>query len=216
MTDRRVTHPSRHNQPSSRNSRPSQDSQFATVAQVKRLLNKELEQKAIYTGGDQSISSSGYNVNLMPIASGSASNQRTGNEITPVLLKINAIMECVDTHNSVRLLIYRWRPDSTIDFPNIIDILNLAALSATTSPAAIVVDDFEAKLVVLVDHIFAQTLGNDDLSVFRKEMRLPPFKTTFNGTTTGSSQIFMSLVSDSAASSHPILHFMVEVKYQDA
>lgn len=184
---------------------------------VNRALEKKLEHKYLYHQAEQTITSSGFNLQLSDLSVSTGSQGRVGNDVRPVSLEVQGGMEIADTINSVRLLVYRWKPDNTVDTPSIIDLLNLTPLSATLSPYAAYDQTLTPKWIPLIDEIFAGTAADAGILVFRKKIQLPPSVMHFIGSaTTGTDQLYMSLVSDSAASSHPVWRYSVTFHYTDA
>lgn len=93
------------------NLRKQQAKMNMDIRYLKSLVNSEMKYVySTYTG--QAISSTGTIYHLSAVAQGDTINQRDGNSIMPRYLNLNIRLQS-QTNDTVRMLIFRWKDNST-------------------------------------------------------------------------------------------------------
>jgi hypothetical protein len=130
--------------------------------------------------------------------------------ITNVQLKITALK--ADTTNIIRITLIQWFPDDSIDAPN------LAAIYASSSAPWLSPfnHDNNKKFRVLYDKT---CIMNVDMPQCYREVNAQRFPMRYlqyqAGSPNGNGMVYLALVSDSTASSHPSIDFTARFDFFD-
>lgn len=201
-----------------RTRRKGKNTLLATIGTVKRLIAGRVEKKFnMYEPGSTSVSSIGIGVDLSAqIAQGDTDTTRDGDEIYYKSIRFRGSVLVSDTTNLVRFILFRWKPNSTPSW---------AALLEGGGPAASDVyrpfrKDYESNYHVVYDKLF--TLNTTDsnyrsfgASISGKKLGKKKCKYVAGGTT-GIDHLWVFIISDSDAVSHPSINYNIISYYTDS
>lgn len=196
--------------------------QLATKTYVKKMINKDIETKY----HDLSLAAQPYSISLgatqiielsIP-AQGTTDLTRIGDKITIRGLDIRMHLTSSDTYNIIRCIIFQWYPNTSItSAPVGSQILNDVTTYPYISPY---VHDYTNQYGVLYDKMFTlSSLADTITRVVKIKPRLKYCKKTINFSaagTNGSNKLYMLLVSDSGAVTHPTANIHSRLFYDDA
>lgn len=182
----------------------------ATKSYVKKTINRLSETKFLYPNNSITVSTAGTIDSLHNIASGSADDQREGNQVTLKYLKMNCVLTNGDDNNLFRIVIFRHKRGERP---------TLADMPLTNDVIMLDKDRFD----VLYDKLFylkESTNGSTAIPgkiAFNLKMKLKN-KVYFDGAASNSSVkggIFIYCRSDSLAAPNPQLDYYGELSYKD-
>lgn len=187
-------------------------------SQVKRLVTRQQEIKAIDTGVLQSPTAAGIVSVLNMPAQGDSLSTRDGDEIVVKKLQFRLNMIIADTTNIVRLVVFRWADDNTlaanIPTPNQV----LQTLSATSFYNYTTYRD--GQMVPIYDRTWALSSGGDQDKFVKGSIygkKLGKKKIIFDAAViTGNDQIYYMLISDSVGAPHPSVGGNFRMTYTDS
>jgi hypothetical protein len=200
------------------------DSQYATVATVKKLISSNLEHKFFDSKAyAQAATTTPTQDALSAIPQGDGDSQRDGDAIN--LVKLWFKFECYlqgtggtnDFTDQVRLIFYRWHPMSAAAHPVPADVLIDLSVAQSATMSAYGWDN-RKDFTILYDHTFALSgNGPSDLNTMG-EINLGNIQSHFlsASTTLASNQIFAMVMSDSLVATHPDYNLYTRVIYTDA
>lgn len=186
--------------------------------QVKRLVTRQQEIKAIDTGVLQSPTAAGLCQVLTMPPQGDSLSTRDGDEIVIKKLQFRLNIIIADTTNIVRLIVFRWADDNTlaanIPTPNqVLQSLNVASFYNYTTHR-------DGQVQVMYDRTWAlSSAGVQDRfvkgSIYGK--KLGKKKIVFDAAViTGNDQIYYLLISDSVGAPHPSVGGVFRMTYTDS
>lgn len=185
---------------------------------VKRQFKKRIERKFVTTdGADNPWTTRQIHKLTMPtVGTGDAGN-RIGDRIRLTSIDMRYTLIHSDGTNFTRLIFFQWKPDANNYAPQVGDILP-TGISDMNVP---VKHDLAkgGQLNVLYDKVHAQSETGSTAAIFRKKFFTRGFGRDVqftNGATTGTNQLYLLTVSDSAAAPHPTLDYRFRVNYTDA
>lgn len=151
---------------------------------------------------------------------GTGENQRVGDVVRLSSFTVEGSMICSDATNIMRVIVFRWRPDNSIDSPSWTKILQ----DTTNLPFFSPINEAslqQSKIHVLLDKSYTMVLNTaSGLKRFKWRFygkRLGKKKLAFNtNAITGMDNIYMFMISDSLAVSHPAVQFQTRVVFTDA
>jgi len=186
---------------------------------AKKVLSKNVERKHFEVANTNVSISTTATVNALTYPTqGVGENDRIGNEISLRWVKLKYYLTVADTTNMIRMIIFQWHVDTAIQNPGIGDIL----LDPTSNYAIVspLVDKEgkRRKFTILSDKV--STLATQGTANTFKKVYIPKgFKRRLgfnsNNVTTGLDQIFMAVISDSAASLHPTMTWYTDACFTD-
>lgn len=185
---------------------------------VKSAISTEQEHKVFDAAvNGQPATTAGVIYNLMTPSQGDGYNNYSGIVITQKSLEIRGSVLVGDSSNCIRMIIFRWHNDSSIDVPQPNEILQL--VSTGNSPYEPYNYIHRDEFTVLKDHLFATVLGQSNALVkFNYKVKLHNAKQRFTNTTngTGVNNIYVLFISDSAVGPNPAQSFTSRIHYTDS
>lgn len=184
---------------------------------IKRLIKQEIkavqEIKSFDTGFAQTVDSTGTLQKLTTIPQGDTDSTRDGDALKLCKFEFRGQSNFADSTNATRLLIFRWNQDDSSAAPaGITDLLQ------TATPFSPFNRDNERarKFDIIVDHLFVTANcgpGTEKLEVIKEMRSKIAFQASAN---TGTGHIYSAMVSDSTATTHPGLNYVVRVYFTDS
>jgi hypothetical protein len=176
------------------------------------VLQKQLQHMSFDTGFASTVDSTGTLQKLTTIPQGDTDSQRTGDKAHIINIEAIGTMVPADTTNTMRIIYFRWNQDDTSAAPVVADLLQTSTPSSPLNR-----DNERAKKFTIIEDIFLMACtSGPGICGFR-------FKKAFQsnimfqiGANTGNGHIYMYVVSDSAASTHPALASVARVYYTSA
>jgi len=177
---------------------------------VRKALDRREELKIKDTTFNVSSTLAGTVVDLSSIAQGTTEATRIGNRISPKYLDIRASVHVADATNVLRVVVFQWHLDDGAVVPTASNILQAGLVTGNWGPWAGYNNDERNAFSVLGDWVWQLNAASSNTSVdfvrrIKRKMRQPEYAGTL---LTGTSKIYMLLISDSAAAPNP---FMVGV-----
>lgn len=199
----------------SRKSKPSLSR--GQVKQMNSIASKAISRRAekkyyLHSNGSSSISDTGYIWPLSDVPQGDTDQTRNGDSLYLRTVRILGDVRAGDTTNACRVIVFQWLDDST---PTVASVLQTTSgVTAVFSPY---LHDQRKKFRIMYDKMFVVAANGNDAKVFDTKYLRPPIKkVAFTAaTTTGSNKIFLLLISDSTAVTHPALTHYSKVTYDD-
>lgn len=185
--------------------------------QVKRIAYKSGEQKKVYSSdaGQAVDDTTGYTRWFLPnIAEGTGSNDRIGDTIHVDRLVVEGVITFPDSTNIVRIIVGAYRADAPMP----------ASMSGWYPAVQTPTDSQKNNIVIWRD--FLMTGGANGpvskklkMNIPLKRRGRPGMKVTYKGGLTdlenGGNNLFMFMISDSAAVSHPVWRGKWSLFYHD-
>lgn len=191
----------------------------AVRAYVKSQQTRQLETK--YYNWFSNTLSPDYSGTLFDITSyisaGTTVSGRVGDSINLREIEWRGQITSADTHNFVRVALFQWRTDSAIDAPTAGDVLE--TVDALLAPTTLWNWDRRAEYKVLWDKTYYLDAADDTAVQFSgkigpRKLKLPVLYNP--GVNTGMNHVYLMLISDSGAVSHPQVNWDMRFKYKDA
>lgn len=191
----------------------------ATVPQVRsivrRAIAKDEEIKFAEVNSSYTVSTTAGIYNLANTTQGADGGSHLGDECVLHWLRFSVNMGVADVDNFIRMIIFVWKPNMAYAAPAASSILKVTtALTNLTSPLQ---DDGADQFRILHDQVYtlSTTSGFSNRAfVLRKKFRLKQDYTT--GSSNCSNNIYVLLVSDSAAVTDPYVRFSSQIGFSDA
>jgi len=130
-----------------------------------------------------------------------------------------------DVYNNVRFIVFQWHPNTT---PTAATLL-LNGPSGVIDIYSMYSHDYRQQFTILCDHTFttvgnsnaAQTPGTSVLTSGVKTFKIPLTRAQKQaqysaGTTNGTNQLYIGVISDSALATHPSVAYSGKVVYRDS
>lgn len=191
----------------------------AVRAYVKSQQTRQLETK-YYNIFDQTLSPdwSGTLFDLTGnIATGTTVATRVGDAVTLREIDWRGIITSADTHNFVRVALFQWRADTSVDTPTAGSVLE--TVNDVLAPVTLWNWDRRAEYKVLWDKTYYLDSADDTAVQFSGKIGPRKLKTPIHynpGYNTGMNHVFLMVISDSSAISHPQVNWDMRLKYKDA
>lgn len=198
--------------------RPGSKLSVVQKKQVKRLITGVQEIKAIDSTVSGSPSDTGVISRVLTPAQGDGLSQRSGDQIILKALQFRLSIIGADNTNKVRIIIFRWSQDNSIgaNVPTVngvlqnIDVMSFYNYTSYKNDRMTILYDrtvsttfTDANQVVVLHTLYGKKLGRKVLE--------------FNAASTlGTNQIYMLLISDSVAISHPTVTGYMQLRYTDS
>lgn len=186
---------------------------------VDRKIAKNTELKFIdLSSAAQTVSDAGLITDLTQIGQGDHDDQRTGDKVTLKSLDLRMNFVAGDATNVMRLIIFRWKQYSGSVAPTQAQLMEYGTAVGIIAPLSTYHHDFRGAFQVLHDKtIYLNAVSKPQVGhrVFLDLKKLPKINFVSTGTT-GQNKIYMYLVSDSAAATHPNINIIVRTNFVDS
>lgn len=198
--------------------RPGSKLSVVQKKQVKRLITGVQEIKAINSTVNGSPDAAGVISRIQTPAQGDGLSERSGDQILLKALQFRLSVIGADTTNKIRIVIFRWSQDNSIgaNVPTVtgilqnLDVMSFYNYTSYKNDRMTVLYDrtvsttfTDANQVIVLHTLYGKKLGKKILE--------------FNAASTlGTNQIYMLLISDSVAATHPSVTGFMQLRYTDS
>jgi hypothetical protein len=195
-------------------------------AEIKSLVERDVEEKYLVTAGAGSITSTTAISSLADIPQGIADTQRVGDTVTlhDLELKFNVAKVATNTalENYVRVAVIQWHPTSALVAPTASALFLLDPSLATISFRSFWTHDYKPNFTVLFDQVVklagpgSATTGNSSTCHFTDVMIPIPRKIIqfAAATVDGSNKLYLVTISSEGANA-PTLTSAAQLHYRD-
>jgi hypothetical protein len=186
------------------------DNHIVQLAQ--KVLKSKQELKSFDTGFSAAVSTAGTLQKISTIPQGDTDSTRDGDQLNIVRIDLLGSFQFADAINAGRLIIFRWNQDDSSAAPVVADILQ-----TLTPYSPMNRDNLRAKkFSVLHDQLCLVGATGPNISSINLK-RFFPSKINFQATaTTGNGHIYVYMVSDSGAVTHPQFSYVARVWFTDS
>lgn len=192
----------------------------STKAMVNKLvnakLNKNIEKKFMDVTFNNSVSTGGTFVLLTSTSLGTTdSSMRVGDQIKLHSLQIRGQLQNADNWNYARIIVFRWNVNNVFRVPQMLDILQDLSYP-WLSPYRF--DAQRQGLFTIFKDKVIQTDNDDPTAKFKFNLlkKLNSRIDYDGGTGDGKGHIYVLMVTDSAAVTHPAVVFLARTVFTDA
>lgn len=180
------------------------------LSKVKKIVDmkiaKNTEMKLFdSTATQQTVSDAGTLTNLTAVGQGDHDDQRQGDKLTPKKLIVKMNFVAGDSTNICRVVIFRWKQYSGSIAPTQALLMDYTTANGVLAPLSMYAHDYRSTFQILHDKtIYLNAVSKPQVGhSFRLNLKRGP-KINFVATTTNAqNHIYMYIVSDSAAATHP-------------
>lgn len=141
---------------------------------------------------------------------------RKGDIINYKRLELSYSLFVATTTNCLRVVIYKWLPDDVLDYPVVNSIFDNTYLNTAVAAQAPLVTGLDRKKFVIL-HDKIHTVSSVGPSVITKTINIKlRGKARYNGSAvTGSSQLYVSMISDDSTTAFPTYRMVYRVTATD-
>lgn len=194
---------------------------YATKKYVKKLFDKNIENKfldlnEVPTNIVQGI---GFLERLTPISQGTTDVTRIGDKVRLKALFLDYQIVCSDATNLVRVVVFQWHPQTNLVAATLTEIFQYFAIGDNREVLSPYVHDYGDQFRVLYDRLYTLDLASAYTKSFKGVISLKRAKKQMAyaaGGSQGSNQLYIAVLSDSSAASHPTFTYVSRVIYEDA
>lgn len=193
-------------------------SKLATRTYVKKLIAKESETKYYDKLATANVDASGSLIRLTEVPIGQTDSSRIGDKLTMRAFQFKLQFGIADTYNMLRVILFQWYPNTTLSPPAGNDIL-IGTLGLLTSFMSMYTHDYLNQFHILYDKMMYVDSARNHQQTIVKKINLKYAKKVINftaGSIEGSNHLYLLLVSDSTAASHPGFNLESRVWYDDS
>jgi len=192
----------------------SSKSKGVTKQQVQSMLGS-VKVKRFWAGtSSTTYPSTTTFTDLSAVTVGTGNNTRTGTEITAKKLEINLLFVIADTYNIVRVIVFEWLPSDSSDVPSGGEIFSTAYSSGNNEQYCLLNPIRPSRFKVLKD--ITVNLDVAHVSLHRRLAFKMNHKVSFDtGGTTGRNHLYMAIVSDSTAVTHPTVALSWTLSFEE-
>lgn len=187
---------------------------------MRNVANREIQKyaethRAVATISGGTYDYAGTVVPLSNISQGDSTTTRTGSVIVYKNYVGKYTITLGDTVNLVRILIFRWKPDDSEHYPASSDLL--LNTGSALAPLSNINPTHRKNFSVYVDRLHTlQTYKPIVTGKFSLTKRkLGAQKSRYNSDDSGSNKLWMLIISDSGAVSHPAVNLYSDLKWID-
>lgn len=181
---------------------------------VKTIITKSSEKKTKVYQNTTTVDNTGYLLKLNEISQGDGDSNRNGDQVCIRSVQINFNAYLADTTNFVRFIAFQWYPSSSLAYPGIGDILvdsiNYPFMSPYNHDKRFMFKILRDKLVKLDTDNPTQMVKFFIKGGFKRKIQF--IETSSVNYTNG---IYILMVSDSSAATHPTVLYSGKLNYSD-
>lgn len=190
--------------------------------QVKSIVSRRMEKKYYDSNWNTGVDWAGTIVDLCQISNGQSDITRNGDEITFVRLDfVCSWTSSLDSFNTVRLVIFQWKPLQTPLVSNIADTNSPNPITTINAPYFQYNWDNRLQYKILysrilhLDAVHGPVVKHFSGSIYGKRVNK---RIRYNSTALvpGYNHIYALLMSDDSASSYPVPFLRTRLVYTDA
>lgn len=196
----------------------------SVVQIVRKELNKNIETKyydrasTSASGDTVDYSGSAFYVLTTP-SQGTTDLTRVGDKVRIRGLHCRMNLFCGDSTNTMRVILYQYKQASNLIANSVTYLLNGTYVGTAQAPNSPYVHDYQKLFNVLYDKTFALDLvSKPEMSlVFKCPIKYARKEIAFSaGSTDAINHIYLLVISDSGAATHPSVQFVTRFYYDDA
>lgn len=192
------------------------------LRQVKRIVGATVEDKYKDSEILTSVSATGATYQLSNPTQGVGVDQRTGDRIRLKKLEFRINALGADLSNTMRVIVWRYSGDTAGGLPSLTNLLAPGVSSLVYNCESMYQYEFmkQGQAHIVYDRAFTIDFQGTDAILYhkirfgrklgRQYLEYAP------GATTGTDQFLVSVLSDSSAATHPTLHFVSRLTFEDA
>lgn len=184
---------------------------------VDRKIKKNTELKHFDTSIDTTYDFAGTMYDLSAVAQGDIDNQRDGDKLTPKGLNFHYNASVADASNYIRVIIFHWKQNNISVSPTGSYLVSpfQSSVNAVLAPY-----NWDTRMNYKILKDFVIRLNSSDRTTanghFYLSLKSLPKVAFDSGTTSGSNHIYMFVVSDSGAATHPGLRWISRLSFVDS
>lgn len=159
---------------------------------------------------NNTIDSSGSIFDLSLIPQGDTDTSREGDRVRMTSIQWRGQAYNADTSNVLRFVFFQWLMDDGVDTPQVSEILQATMVGNPYAVYAPYAKDYAGyKFAVLYDEILCTSQNGDANNIFsfnfpiKKNKKITPNIQYVAATTSGTNKLFVMVISDSGAITHP-------------
>jgi hypothetical protein len=180
---------------------------------VRSVVGNKMELKYFLFSYANNVSWSGVVMSVSDVTQGDSDTTRDGDRLLPKDLSLRGTWVISDTTNVCRVILFRWLPSST---PAVSDIVTSNYVGTTAAAFSPLTHDTRQQYKILADQICILDVSHT-VRLLNWNLKLPPQPIQYvAGTTTGSNKLYILVITDSGAASHPGANFALKLTYTDA
>ena len=181
---------------------------------VRRAITRASERKFVSTTGVYDVTTTPAIYSIGASAQGINGGQHIGDKCYLKEAHLRFIATCVDTTNLVRVTMFRWKPNMAYITPVAADIYK--SVVAGTSLVSEFQEDAADQYEILYDELINLSLASEVTAVRRIRLNnLSAMQDYTSGTASCSNNIYLLMVSDSTAVTHPNVLFYSRTGFTD-
>ncbi len=169
--------------------------------QVKKMMTSNMEEKHHDTHFNITVSSTGTVSELSNMTQGDTELTYDGIEFSPKRLEFRVHSANADTVNTIRCIIFRWKPDTNVDAPTVAKVIEAGA--GADNPFYPLLWENRGKIAILDDFLLSTASGGPGNVSRVRKLRKGFAKVKATATGKFKNSIWLLLISDSGSASHP-------------
>ena len=192
-----------------------------TMRDLNAFINRTSEEK--YKDVSSSYTVVDYNGalwDLTPISQGTADTERIGDSLAPMKLELRGQVHGADSSNDMRIILFRWHSDTADVAPTPSKILQSTFTSTDLAPYAPYYHDKRDLSTILWDKricVEGSTSSSNYSVDFECKLPIRGKNVRFTANSyDGTYKIYLLVISDSGAVSHPAVTFVNRLFFRDA
>lgn len=203
-----------------RGRRPLTRKQATAVTKiVKKVETKSSEKKFYDTDRLGSISTAGQVFScLNGLAQGVTNVNRIGDKIQLTSFQVRGIVTAGDSYNFMRFILFQWASDANTASPIVTDVLDGAAISSGSGITAPYNMETSGTYKVIKDKVYYVDQDNNQAKFFKfktRKISQKMLKFSPSGNRPFKGEMFVIVISDSSAATHPSIEFITRTYFID-
>ncbi len=214
MSARRPNNAPRRTVKSVSNNRPA--SKQVVRQMIKSIVSSKTSKKYYGISGIGTVDSGGLVFPIFRPTIGDGDSSRDGDEVFyGPQAEFHYVFGAADATNVMRIVIFKWN-DLSVPQPS--DVIQSSYLGGTTAPLAPINFDNRDRMKIYHNRMVSMTLGTSTQLHSRDVFYSPTGKPQWinQSATDGSGQIYVLIISDSSAGSHPAYEFGSLIQFTDS
>lgn len=183
--------------------------------QVLAIVNRGRENKYHDTLLSVTEEYGGSVYSISDVPQGDTDITRDGDQFVQRALRIRGKVVVADSHNLLRMLVFRWKQDDT---PTVSDLLSSTYVGSVRAPYSPYHHDGRTNFTVLFDKTYLTDSYKTAVQIDTKWINLRNKKQymTAGSSTAGKNKIYVMIISDSAAEPSPLCDIVSRLTFTDS
>jgi len=193
------------------------DRSYVTRQEIGRLISQKQENKVFDLAVNLTNATyAGSIIDLCAVTQGITEITRIGDELMPKRLLGRFQLNNADTTNTYRCIIFRWKQNDTVA-PTVGGILESSGPSTIQACYVPLNVNTRSTFEVLYDKTYCTYSNANQCKFFSFDLKLAKKKIEYSfSTTAGQNKIYMLLISDSSAVTHPTFLGYTRLMFTDS